>query len=185
MDMPRYFYKNTYHHLYNRGVDKKKIFFDEKDYLYFMRKMTEYKKKYLIKILCYCLMPNHFHLYVKQTEDTGISEFIRDLINAYTRGTNVRYKSKGFLFESKTKSKIITEDEYYRWICKYILINPVTAGLVNTAEDWEYSSAKEYFGLKEEGITDIEEILSKYKNTEDLKTFIKTNFSKFDCSVLF
>ncbi len=185
MDMPRYFYKNTYHHLYNRGVDKKKIFFDKKDYLYFIRKMNEYKKKYLIKILCYCLMPNHFHLFVKQTEDTGISEFIRDLINAYTRGTNVRYKKTGFLFESKTKSKIIAEQDYFVWLCKYSLTNPVTAGLVKASEQWEYSSAKEYFGLKQKGITDTDEILSRYKNTEDFKTFITTDLSKFDYSILF
>jgi len=69
MDKARNFYKNTYHHLYNRGANKAKIFFDEESYLYFLRRLKHYKNKYDIKILSYCLMPNHFHIFVKQQSE--------------------------------------------------------------------------------------------------------------------
>ncbi len=130
-------------------------------------------------------MPNHFHLFVKQTTGNGISEFIRDLINAYTRGTNHRYNKKGFLFEGKTKSKIIAEQEYFLWLCKYILNNPVSSGLVMNPEEWEYSSTKEYFGMKQSDITDTEEVLNKYKNITEFKSFINSSIKSFDYSILF
>lgn len=66
MDKDREFYKNTYHHLYNRGANKEKIYFDRESYLYFLRRLKQYKNKHQIELLSYCLMPNHFHLFVKQ-----------------------------------------------------------------------------------------------------------------------
>ena len=66
MNRERNFYKNTYHHLYNRGANKQLIFFENENYHYFLRRLKHYKNKYQIEILTYCLMPNHFHLFVRQ-----------------------------------------------------------------------------------------------------------------------
>ncbi len=177
---------NSYHHLYNRGVNKGAIFFEDKDYKYFLRKAKEYKQKYSITIICYCLSPNHFHLFVKQlTNEYTIGKFIGNLTNAYTKGTNKKYDRTGVLLQGRSKSKLITDENYFIWLCKYILNNPIKAGLVNQPEEWEYSSAKEYFGLTNSGITDKDEMLKRFDSIDEFVSFIKTEKVKFDYSLLF
>jgi putative transposase len=184
MEKPRYYFKDTYHHLYNRGINRQEIFFDKKDYLFFLKRLREYKEKYRISILCYCLMPNHFHLFVKQlTDEYSIGKFIGDLINSYTKATNKRYNRNGFLFESRTKSKWIENNEYFIWLCKYILINPVRSNIVKQPDHWEYSCAKDYYGLRNGILIDKEEILSQFHAIEDFRLFIEENKDKFDYTI--
>lgn len=100
-------------------------------------------------------MPNHFHLFVEQTaHEKSLSDFISGLINSFTKGMNKKYKRSGVLFEEKTKSKLIEDDTYFKWVAKYILTNPVKAKTVNRFDGYEYSSAKEILGIKESTITD-------------------------------
>ena len=144
MDKPREYYKNTYHHLFNRGANREQIFFDRESYLYFLSRLKYYKDKYQIEILSYCLMPNHFHLFIKQqTEDLLISDFISSLLNSYVKSVNKKFKRSGTLFQGKTKSKPITDENYFVWIIKYILENPVKVNLVKNITDWEFSNAKD------------------------------------------
>ena len=167
MDKPRNFYKDTFHHLYNRGAYQHEIFIDKNDCEYFLRKLLEYKEKWEVRILCYCLMPNHYHLFVQQTTtDKTISQFISELSNAFTKGINMKYKRKGVLFESKAKSKWIEDETYFKWIVKYILDNPVKAGLAKQVIDYEFSSAKELFGRIDKTLTDVN-LLKTYFDSED------------------
>ncbi|MCX6150777.1 MAG: transposase [Ignavibacteriales bacterium] len=185
MESPKYYHMNTYHHLYNQGVNKDKIFSDKSDYVYFLRKMVEYKLKYSVKILCYCLMPNHFHLFVKQiTTEHEIGKFIGDLTNAYTKGTNKRYGRTGVLFQGRTKSKLIIDKNHYITLFKYIVNNPVRSGLVYLPEDWEYSSAKEYFSYSSI-VTDTSEILKIFDKVADFKNLLIQKEERFDYSILF
>ncbi|MBU0475171.1 MAG: transposase [Bacteroidetes bacterium] len=161
MDKPREYYKNTYHHLYNRGANKDAIFFDKESYLYFLKRLKHYKNEFQIDVLAYCLMPNHFHLFVKQkTEDLLISKFISALLNSYVKSINKKFNKSGTLFQSKTKSKPITDEHYFVCIIKYILENPVKAKLVKSISDWEYSNAKDLLNLRNGNITDIIEVKS-------------------------
>ena len=174
MNSPRYFLEDTYHHLYNRGANKGKIFFDKNDYYYFLKKLKEYKHKYSIEILCYCLLVNHFHLFVRQTtRDKSIGMFIGDLANSYTKTINKKYKRTGVLFEDKTKNKIIYDENTFTVLTKYILLNPVRADLVNKFEDWEFSSANELLNHTENSITD-NTILTYFKSDEDFKNYISS-----------
>lgn len=173
MDKPRNFYKDTFHHLYNRGAYQHEIFIDKNDCEYFLRKLSEYKDKWEIKVLCYCLMPNHYHLFVQQTQqDKTISKFISELGNSFTKGMNKKYKRKGVLFESKVKSKWIEDETYFKWVMKYILENPVKAGLAQNVIEYEFSSAKELFGLKNHTITDVETFLKYFGSSDNLKKFV-------------
>lgn len=181
MEKEKLYYKNTYHHLYNRGVNGQNIFSDEEDYNYFLRRTKKFKEKYLIKIICYCLMPNHLHFFVKQTEDyPTIGKFISDLTNAHTKFFNKKYNRIGVMYQGPTKSKFISSEEYFLWLCKYILNNPVRAKLVENPEKWNYSSARDYFENKDNGICDTEEILNRFKYTKDFQDFIKDKNNKFD-----
>ncbi|MGA7721476.1 MAG: transposase [Ignavibacteriaceae bacterium] len=173
MDKPRNFYNNTYHHLYNRGANKRQIFFEESNYLYFLEKLKFYKEKYKIELLSYCLMPNHFHLFVLQlTHKYYISDFISSLINSYTKSINKSSNRSGTLFEGKFKSKQILDDTYFKWVIKYILENPVKAALANKIADWEYSNAKDLLGYRSGSLTNLKEVVSYFDNDAQMKEFL-------------
>ena len=180
MDKPRNFYKNTFHYLYNRGAFQINIFYEKADYEYFLRKLKEYKNKYFIEILCYCLMPNHYHLFIKQTkEEFSTSKFIADFSNSFTKGMNKKYNRSGVLFEGKTKSKMIDDDSYLKWVVKYILENPVKATLSDNFLEYDYSSAKEIMGLKKPVITSVTELLSLFDSIKSFNEFILDENQKY------
>ncbi|MGA7721769.1 MAG: transposase [Ignavibacteriaceae bacterium] len=184
MDKPRNFYKDTYHHLYNRGANKQLIFFEKTNYTYFLEKLRNYKGKYKIEVLSYCLMPNHFHLFVRQLQnELSISDFISSLLNSYTKSINKSYKRNGTLFESKTKNKQILDDTYFKWVIKYILENPVKAGLASNITDWEFSSAKDLFGLRNDNIADLKEIVSYFESETQMKEFLSDSNIKVNYEI--
>ena len=186
MDNLKFNYRNTYHHLYNRGIDRNAIFFEEYDYQYFLRKTRECKEKYSVNVNCYCLLPNHFHLFVKQLKNEfSVGRFIGTLTNSYTKGINKKYGRTGMLFEGRTKNKLITDDKYFLFLCKYIINNPVNAGLVKNPEDWKYSSAGKYFDISEDNITDEKEIIEMFKSTDDFVSFVNKKEIVFDYSQIF
>ena len=182
MNKDRNFYKNTYHHLYNRGANKATIFFEKENYLYFIKRMNFYAIKYKIKVLTYCLLPNHFHIFVKQTtNEFTVSVFISALLNSYVKSINKKFARSGTLFESKTKSKIIADETYFAWVIKYILENPVHAKLVEKIDDWEFSNAKDLIDSKNENLTDVKYVTSFFQSKESMIKFltdktIKTNY---------
>jgi putative transposase len=185
MDNPRNFYKNTFHHLYNRGAFQQKIFFEKNDYEYFLRKLIEYKNRYSIKIFSYCLMPNHFHLFVKQTlDDQTISKFVSGLANSYTKGINSKYKRTGVLFSGKTKSKEIEDEAYFKWVVKYILENPVKAKIVKQYDEYNFSSAKEIVDNTKIGITDFDDLLNYFDSRETFKDFMQDEKQRSDYEIL-
>ena len=173
MDKERNFYKNTFHHLYNRGANKDLIFFERENYFYFLKRMKYYRYKYGINILTYCLMPNHFHLFVQQTtNERSIAMFLSSLLNSYVKSVNQKYKRSGTLFESKTKSKQIKDEAYFKWVIKYILENPVKAGLAESISDWEFSNAMDLLNMRNGTITDINYVTSFFQSKEIMIEFL-------------
>ena len=135
--------------------------------------MKHYKNMYQIEILFYCLMPNHFHLFVKQlTDQLFISDFISSLLNFYVKSINKKFNRSGTLFESKTKSKIITDEHYFVWIIKYIIENPIKANLATQITDWKFSNAKDLLKLCNGTMTDIEKVKSFFQSEEQMINFL-------------
>ncbi|MDB5014704.1 MAG: transposase [Daejeonella sp.] len=157
-----HFTPNNIYHIYNRGNDKQMVFFKRENYLYFLKKVRKYVLPHC-DILSYCLMPNHFHIVVytderieepfnNQITKNKLSEGIRLLLSSYTKGINVQEGKTGNLFQQKTKAKCITDNfsKNYPEVCfHYVHQNPRTAKLVSKLEDWEFSSFKDYAGLRE------------------------------------
>lgn len=156
----------SYYHIYNRGVEKRKIFLDRRNYLRFLETLDFYRKTPLpmklsdfrrgaiqwkkietqteiVRIFCYCLMPNHFHLLIQQLEDKGVTEFLRKLTDSYTRYFNTKHKRVGPLFQGSFKAKLVENDEYLLQLSKYIHRNsfPLTKW---EYEVYPYSSYKYY-----------------------------------------
>lgn len=154
------FVQEQFYHIYNRGNNKQKIFFEEKNYDHFI----EMCNKFIFprcQPLAWCLMPNHFHFLVHTPEFSCsllnkaaqniqyLTEGIRLALSAYTKGINSVYNRTGNLFQQKTKAKILEAPGYILTAFNYIHYNPVKANLVKEAKDWPYSSYHEYAGVSE------------------------------------
>ncbi|NQV37449.1 MAG: transposase [Candidatus Marinimicrobia bacterium] len=164
------YYKENYYHIYNRGIDGKSIFFNRENYVYFIRLLKRYSKRYDISILAYCLIPNHYHLLVYQNSDISISNFIQSLNNAFVQGINRQLKRKGTLFEGRAKSKHINKEEYLMHLCRYIHLNPVKHNLVSNGKDWEFSNYLVCLKRDIDNITElgfIEDLVGSTKNYFD------------------
>ena len=158
-----------------------KFFFDRDTYIYFLKRMKYYKNKYQIDILSYCLMPNHFHLFVRQTtEELKISKFISTLLNSYVKSINKKIDKSGTLFESKTKNKIIIDEHYFIWIIKYILENPVKARMVKRISDWEFSNAKDLLNMRNGTLTNLLEVESFFQSRKQMIEFLTDTNIKVD-----
>lgn len=137
----------TYYHLYNRGNQKKPIFIEKNDYSYYLHRLRLAIKKFDFSLICYCLMPNHVHLIVKQNNIIPPSKLISSIHTSYAMVFNKKYKSVGHLFQDRFKQKIISDDQYMINLIAYIHLNPVLSKICKNPTDYLWSSYKEYAGL--------------------------------------
>ena len=167
----REFGKGGYFHVFNRGVNKEEIFFSKENYLYFLSLVRKYSELYSITIIAYCLMPNHFHLLLRQDNDVPISKFINVTLNAYVQGVNKQLDRKGPLFEGRFKHIKIENPKYLIHLCRYIHLNPVSAAIVKDPGDWANSNYLEWIGLRNGKLQDADFIASQFKDRKDYKSF--------------
>lgn len=181
---PRLLENNYYYHCYNRGVDKRRIFSDANDFLRFIDSLVicidpstlrfkadnKMESEKFVEIVNYCLMPNHFHLTLKQVSDNGISHFLHRLGTSYTKYFNKKHNRTGRLFEYVFKAVRINSDEQLIHLSRYIHLNPFVAGVANKPEDYRWSSYLDYLGLS----SNIE-----CKKDEVLKFFRNSSYKKF------
>jgi len=163
------FANNHYYHIYNRGADKRIIFEDNGDYVRFIHYLYELndtletsnlsrsinthlneggeasfikhkrEREKLVNIICFCLMPNHYHLILEQLVEGGISKFMQKLGTAYTMFFNTKYKRSGVLFQGVFKAILIDSDGYLLQLFRYIHLNPLEKIGYNVAKnikDW-------------------------------------------------
>lgn len=217
------FVVGKFYHLFNRGVDKRDIFLEDRDrwrflqglflfndkekfhnILYrletekgalnfnvlrdFIKKKSPTERNQLIRIVADCLMPNHFHLIVEEINDNGISEFMHRSGIGYTKCFNKKYLRSGSLFESTFKAVPIENDEYLKYLLVYInVINPGQLiepdlkekgvkninAIIDFAENYDWSTNKEYLGTRESVIIDKGLLGEIFYNPEEYRKFIK------------
>jgi REP element-mobilizing transposase RayT len=159
-------------HIYNRGVDRNKIFFDDRNFRYFQQRVSASLDPSSLEINAYCLMPNHFHFIVRQLAHSAISGFMRSVCDGYAKAINKGLSRSGHLFEGKYKMKQIVNDTYLVHLSRYIHLNPVRAGLVRLPEEWQYSSCQVYFGMREEAVVSTQPVLEQFGSPRDYKKFV-------------
>ncbi|MCQ2575823.1 MAG: transposase [Treponema sp.] len=142
MRIGRIYSQTGLYHIVNRGVNKQNIFYDDSDREMFISLMTKYGNKYNIEFHDYTLMDNHFHLLIKDPY-TKVSSFMQTLTSVYARYFNKKYDRVGHLFQDRFISEPILDDVYYKTVFRYILQNPVNAGLSKKI-DYKWSSYREY-----------------------------------------
>lgn len=156
---PRISYEQAFYHVFNRGVAKQPIFQDASDYRRFLKRLVELKTKkgFDHSIYAYILMPNHFHLLI-QTRKIPISQIMTSLTTSYSMYFNQTYHRVGPLFQNRFKSKLCDKDAYFLGASRYIILNPIEAGLAKSIEDYQWSSYQELFGELDMTIIDREEV---------------------------
>lgn len=141
-------YSNGYYHLYNRGNNKELIFFENDNYSYFLNQFKKYVSPHC-ETYSYCLMPNHFHFFIRINDEALFEKGIKNFFISYSKAINKKYDRVGSLFQGRYKASEIISDGYYAAIVAYIHKNPVAAGLVKNMLEYNYSSYSAYLSGKE------------------------------------
>ncbi len=180
------------YHVFNRGVEKRKVFLTARDYNRFLEAFSHYSSNKLkfstksklspkrlelkelesVEVLGYCFMPNHFHFLLRQKTDDGLSKFVGDLLNSYTKYFNIKNDRVGPLFQGRFRAVLIDNDEQLVHVSRYIHLNPLIANLVSDIESYPWSSYRDYLGLGNNTFVKTAEILDLFKSKEDYKQFV-------------
>jgi putative transposase len=165
---------DSYYHIFNRGIDRQPTFLTKRDYeraiqtlsyyrpatnsvkySQFLKKPQDEREEILtsinrtghqITIIAFCLMPNHFHLLLKQNEEIGISKFMANFQNSYVKYFNVKHKRTGSLFDRQFKVVLVESENQLLHLTRYIHLNPFSSHLINRdgITTYPYTSLPEY-----------------------------------------
>lgn len=192
------------YHVINRGIASQPTFIDWRDYRRAIETMLYYqnleppikyslflkqarqireqilqnlrkRKEFLVEIIAYCFMPNHFHLLLRQKVEGGISKFLSNFTNSYTRYFNTRRKRDGPIFKGGFKAVRIETDEQLIHVSRYLHLNPYSSYIVKSPEalgKYPYSSFGEYLEETKPGFCQKEAVLGNFAKVEDYKKFI-------------
>ena len=195
------------YHVFNRSVAQQPIFRNKKDsdtflnlieyyrfprppsrFSHYQRLNTQdktkllmglYKKnKYLVEIYAFSIMPNHYHLLIKQSLDSGIMNFIRLFQNSYARYLNLKYKRSGSLFQSPFKAVRLETDEQFLHVARYIHLNPLTSFVINDFNDlksYHWNSYLDYLSSNPRKFVNTSVLMNYFKNKEKFAEFTKDN----------
>jgi putative transposase len=158
----RTFSSGEYYHVFNRGTGKMDIFISREDHLFFLTRIKEalfpdikrgrYNPVIIpegsFELVCYCLMPNHFHLLIKQNGDIPVSKIMNKVCTSYSKYFNKKYDRVGSLFQDQFKAVLIETNEQLLWLSVYIHKNPLVAGIASDLKSFEYSSYPDYIGIR-------------------------------------
>ncbi|OGI27089.1 MAG: hypothetical protein A2359_02300 [Candidatus Moranbacteria bacterium RIFOXYB1_FULL_43_19] len=202
--------ENEYYHIYNRGVDKRNVFLDDRDFSRFlismnllndmedgaMIKWRDYKKcvknanlnhflksnfrkrEYLVDIVSYCLMSNHYHMILKQKVEKGIEKFLQKLGTSYTKYFNEKNKRNGALFQGKFKSSQIKNEGSLSRFSVYVSCNS-EVHKVCAAKSYSWCSFSHHIGKSRDTLARDEEFRGDFRNPKELEEYAAENIADF------
>jgi len=140
-------FPGAFYHITSRGNERKNVFKSKRDREKFLEYLESATQRYDAVIHVYCLLDNHYHLLV-ETPSENLSQIMRHINGAYTTYFNVKRKRSGHLFQGRYKAILVDADEYAKELSRYIHLNPLRAKMVETPEDYDWSSYQYYIGRK-------------------------------------
>ncbi|MBP9751628.1 MAG: transposase [Candidatus Moranbacteria bacterium] len=148
------------YHVLNRANAREGIFQKEKDYAAFERILLEAREKFDMRILAFCIMPNHWHLILHPKTAESLSQFMRWITHTHTQRYHTHYHSIGYghVYQGRYKSFPVQDDDYFLQVCRYVERNPIRAGLAEKIEDWQWSSSS----IRKNGSPEQRSILSEW-----------------------
>ncbi|WP_040725099.1 transposase [Thiomicrorhabdus sp. Kp2] len=152
------------YHVTSRGNAQEDIYRDDKDRTMFLEILKEVCERFNWVIHAYCLMSNHYHLLV-ETPDGNLSKGMRHLNGVYTQRFNRTHNRVGHVFQGRYKAILVQKDSYLLELARYIVLNPVRANKVLTAQDWPWSSYRSTAGFTSvENWLTVDWILSSFSD---------------------
>jgi putative transposase len=136
------------YHAINRGNARAEVFHKDDDYAAFVRLVEEACERLPMRVLAYCLMPNHFHVVLWPHEDGDLSRWMQWLLTSHVRRYHRHYHGSGHVWQGRFKAFPIQQDEHLLTVLRYVERNPLRATLVERAQQWRWSSAR-MWGQKE------------------------------------
>lgn len=143
---PRRQFEGAFYHVFNRGVEKRPIVFDDTDRKTFLALLANAIQEFQLRLFAYCLMDNHFHLFL-QTPLPNLAQAMRNLQGQHAQYINVRHNRVGALFQGRYKDRLVGVEAYAFALTRYIHTNPIEAGLVEHPEGYPWSSYPSYIGM--------------------------------------
>lgn len=139
-----------------------------------------------VEIITWVLMPNHFHMVLKQITEDGISAFLHRISNAYSHYFNRKNDSSGSLFQGRFKAVLVETEGQFLHVCRYNHINPLAAGLTTKKglSRYPWSSLQSYLAGEDDSVTTKEDLLAYYKSVSSLEEFTLASFASQEISVL-
>lgn len=183
------FSPGEFYHVYNRGVGKMNIFIDEEDYNFFLNRLFESVHPEMLKNLkftprrkllpensfeltAYCLMPNHYHILIKQIDDLPISLLMSKVCTSYSMYFNKKYERVGSLYQDIFKCVRVESNAQLLWLSAYIHNNPVKSKIVNDPFSYKWSSAKEYLDSSTKNMCSKSVIMEQISNKTHYKKLL-------------
>jgi putative transposase len=153
--LPRTVFAGIPHHITQRGNRRDDVFFNDEDRKAYLLWLKEYSEKSGVEVFAYCLMTNHVHLVAVPTTDDGLQRMLKPLHMRYAQHINRAMNWKGHIWQGRFFSSPL--DESYLWAAvRYVERNPVRAGMVERAENYQWSSAAAHCGNRPDGVLDLE-----------------------------
>lgn len=159
-------------HVFNRGVNRQELFLHSSEYAFFVGLMARALSNAPINLHAYCLMPNHYHLIVEQTEAYAVSSFVKHVCEPFAKRQNMVHHRKGHYFEERYRMRLIEDPLYLLNISRYVHFNPVKARLSENPAQWPHSSCAEYLGLRPPTFVTTGTILGLAGGTEDYAGYL-------------
>lgn len=136
------------YHITSRGNAGENVFIDKEDQQLFLSLLEDVRERYNWLCYAYCLMSNHYHLLI-ETPDGNLSLGMRQLNGVYTQKFNERHGRVGHIFQGRFKAILVQKESHLLELCRYVVLNPVRAGLVSYPEEWKWSSYLVTMGMVE------------------------------------
>jgi len=155
---PRLEIEGGLYHVITRGNDRRPIFHSKEDHARFLSLLTTQKGRLPFYLYAYCMMTNHIHLLIERKADM-IGQIMHRVLTGYTQYYNRRYKKVGHLLQGRHKAILCQSELYLGELVRYIHLNPVRAKMVESVEEYPYSSHRAYLGIEPAGIVDIDPVL--------------------------
>ena len=138
------------YHVMNRGNRRATIYHDESDYQAFVEMMRRATRRLPMRILAWCLMPNHFHLVLRPHADGDLGRWMHWLLTTQTQRHRLRHETTGRIWQGRFKAPPIQCDRHLLVVMRYVERNPLRAGLVRRAEAWPWSSLRGHIGRSDD-----------------------------------
>src|SRR5262245_33806141 len=143
-------YAGAHYHVTDRGNRRTDVFLCDRDRRLFLKRLNDVCIEQSWGCLAYCLMDNHYHL-VLRTDEPGLSAGMQQINSRYAGHFNLAYETTGHVFQGRYHENLIEADAYLLEVIRYIALNPVRAGLCESARDWEWSSYAAVVGDRSHG----------------------------------